>query len=57
VETSNGAEDKMPKIQNLTESVITSSNEDSLNGLPDDIRGECIMAIKTKETRKYAATI
>ena len=37
-----------PKINNLTVSPINSEVEDSLNYLPDDIREECIMAIKNK---------
>jgi hypothetical protein len=36
----------VPKIQNLTMSPITSEIKNSLNNLPEDIRDECIMAIK-----------
>ena len=44
------------KIQNVTLSLITSSIEDSLNNLPDDIREECIMTIKNKRKKQYHST-
>jgi hypothetical protein len=37
---------QLPKIQNLTMSPITTA----INGLPEDIREECILPIKTKGT-------
>ena len=47
----------LPKIQNLTMYPITSEIEDSLNGLPEDIRKECIVAIKTREIINSAIAI
>jgi mannosyltransferase OCH1-like enzyme len=43
----------MPKISNLTLSPIASEIEDSLQNLPEDIREECIMAIKNKRNNQY----
>jgi hypothetical protein len=40
--------DQLPKLQNLSMSPLTASVEDTLSNLPDDIRGECILAIKSK---------
>jgi hypothetical protein len=40
--------DQLPKLQNLSISPLTASVEDTLNNLPDDIREECILAIKSK---------
>ena len=42
----------VPKTNNLTVSPITSAIEESLNNLPDDIREECIMAIKNKRNNQ-----
>ncbi len=43
----------MTKIQNLTMSPITSEIENSLQKLPKDIRGDCIMTIKNKPKNQY----
>ena len=43
----------LPKIQKLTMSPITSEIKDSLNGLPKDIREECIMTIKNKRNNQF----
>jgi hypothetical protein len=40
---------QLPKVQNLTMSPITTAIKETLNGLPEDIREECILAIKKKE--------
>jgi hypothetical protein len=34
-------------------SLITAAIEDTLNGLPDDIREECILAIKSKRNNSF----
>jgi hypothetical protein len=44
---------QLPKLQNLTMSPITSAIENSLNGLPEDIREECILAIKNKRNNTF----
>jgi hypothetical protein len=45
--------DQLPKLQNLTVSPLTASVEDTLSNLPDDIRDECIMAIKSKRNNSF----
>ena len=45
--------DQMPKLQNLTMSPLTATLEDTLNNLPDDIREECINAIKNKRNNSF----
>ena len=45
--------DQMPKLQNLTMSPLTATIEDTLSNLPDDIREECIMAIKNKRNNSF----
>jgi hypothetical protein len=47
----NGGE--MPKVQKLTLSLITSEIENTLQNLPEDIRDDCIMAIKNKRNNQY----
>jgi hypothetical protein len=42
-----------PKLQNLTMSPITAAVEDTRNGLPDDIREECKLAIKSKRNSSF----
>jgi hypothetical protein len=44
---------QLPKMQNLIMSPITSAIEDTLNGLPEDIREECISAIKIKRKNAF----
>ncbi len=45
--------DQTQKPQNLTMSPLTATVEDTLNGLPDDIREECILAIKNKRNNSF----
>jgi hypothetical protein len=40
-------------VQNITMSPITLTLKDSLNNLPNDIKEECIMAIKNKRSNQY----
>jgi hypothetical protein len=51
----NGAE--MPKVQKLTMSPITSEIENTLKNFPEDIRDDCIVAIKNKKTTNTPTTI
>jgi hypothetical protein len=44
---------QFPKLQNLTMSPITAAIKDTLNGLPEDIREECILAIKSKRNNTF----
>jgi hypothetical protein len=44
---------QLPKLQNMTMSPITAAIEDTLNGLPEDIREECILAIKSKRNNTF----
>jgi hypothetical protein len=41
-------------MQNVAINQITSEIEESLNNLPDEIRVECIMAIKNKRNQYFA---
>jgi hypothetical protein len=45
--------DQLPKLQNLTISPITAAVKDTLNSLPDDIREDCILAIKRKRNTSF----
>jgi hypothetical protein len=45
--------EQLSKVQNLTMSQITAAIDDSLNGLLDDIREECILAIKNKRNQNF----
>jgi hypothetical protein len=45
--------DQLPKLQNRTMSPITAAVEGTLKGLPDDIREECILAIKSKGNNSF----
>jgi hypothetical protein len=45
--------DQLPKLQNLTMSQLTAAVEDTLSNLPDDIREECILAIKSKRNNSF----
>ena len=45
--------DQMPKLQNLTMSPLTATLEDTLGNLPDDIREECINAIRNKRNNTF----
>ena len=45
--------DQLPKLQNLTMSPLTAAVEDTLSSLPDDIRDECILAIKSKRNNSF----
>ncbi len=45
--------DQTPKLQNLSITPVTASIEDTLSGLPDDIREECISAIKNKRNNAF----
>jgi hypothetical protein len=42
----------MPKVQKLTMSPITSEIEDTLQNLPEDVRDDCIIAIKNKRNNQ-----
>ena len=45
--------DQLPKVQNLTMNPVTASIEDTLNNLPEDIREECISAIRNKRNNAF----
>jgi hypothetical protein len=45
--------DQLPKLQNLTLSHIIAYVKDTLNGLPEDIKEECILAIKNKRNNTF----
>jgi hypothetical protein len=45
--------DQLLKLQNLTMSPITAAVEDTLNGLPDNIREEYILVIKSKRNNLF----
>jgi hypothetical protein len=44
---------QLPKLQNLTMSPLIAAVEDTLSNLPDDIREECILAIKNKRNNSF----
>ncbi len=45
--------DQLPKVQNVTINPVTASIEDTLNKLPEDIREECILAIRNKRNNTF----
>jgi excinuclease UvrABC ATPase subunit len=44
---------QLPKLPNLTMSPVTTTIEETINGLPDDIREECILANKNKRNNTF----
>ncbi len=45
--------DQLPKMQNLAINTVKASIEDTLNNLPEDIREECISAIRNKRNNAF----
>jgi hypothetical protein len=45
--------DQLPKMQTLSMNPVTASIEDTLNTLPEDIREECIAAIRNKRNNAF----
>ena len=45
--------DQLPKLQSLSMNPVTASIEDTLSGLPEDIREECISAIRNKRNNAF----
>ena len=45
--------DQLPKMQTLSMNPVTASIEDTLNNLPEDIREECIAAIRNKRNNAF----
>jgi hypothetical protein len=45
--------DQLTKLQNLTMSTLMAAVEDTLSSLPDNIREECILAIRSKRNNTF----